>query len=127
MMAAKYGNYPLIKYMYYFENVDNPIEVNTKTKQSLSEIVDDETYRIISLLKNHLSKNLSIVSDDHCGICLEGWKAELADSEDGPKQGVLCCCAEKRHRLCSTQRKEPEDVLNSLVPNKDMEGYRIFP
>lgn len=102
--------------MEIIENADNPIDVNTKTKQSLSEIIDDETHRIISLLKNHLSKNLSIVSDD-----------ELADTEFGPKQRVLCCCAEKRHRLCSTQRKEPEDVLNSLVPNKDMEGYRIFP
>ena len=115
MIAARHGNHALIKY--YFENTQHPVEINT---EKLSKTVDDETFRIIS----HLSKTLPTVSEDHCGICLQGWED---DTEDAPKQGVPYWCAGRGHvyhydcaagwkkktcPLCMSEIKEPEDQLN---------------
>ena len=110
---ANYELNPLIKH--YFKNVEHPVEVNTKTEQSLLAIVGDEKYGKISVLKDHLRRTFPIVSETRCGFCLEDWK-------NGPAYGLPYWCADRGHvyhyacadkwktcPLCSAQRKEPDD------------------
>lgn len=126
MMAAKCGNYPLITY--YIKNVEHPIDVNTKTNEPLKEIVDDKTYRIISLKLKHFKKTLRIVPENHCGICLGDW-------EDRSKQGIPFWCPEKGHAfhyrcadewgggcpICSAPKKDRDDALDFLLSKNDIE------
>ena len=130
MMAAKSENYPLIKY--YFKNVEDPIEVNTVTKQPLKEIVEDETYRFIVTLKKHIKKTLPIVPEKHCAVCLVDWEED--DTEDSSEQGIPFWCADKGHvyhlacaakwngncPICGAAKKGRDEAVEFSVSKKDI-------